>query len=179
MPTNDDLNRRLTGLRRAHESGALDEDTYRAAVAALAGEAGYTATTESGAVAQGAGSTAVGERGVQVGGNVGGSVITGDVYYGEPAQDPAEAIRIYGRVLAHSSGHLPLRGVDIGASDPTGGQQPLGLANVYVDLDTQTQVKKEEGGRKDAGRQRQLAPERMRPARWPPWKRPGNTAAWC
>jgi len=29
-----------------------------------------------------------------------------------------------------------LRGVDVGAADPTTRQKPLGLANVYVDLDT-------------------------------------------
>ena len=39
----------------------------------------YSASaTEGGAVAQGTGATAVGERGVHVGGNVGGSIITGD-----------------------------------------------------------------------------------------------------
>ncbi|NIP85646.1 MAG: hypothetical protein GTO03_08815, partial [Planctomycetales bacterium] len=47
----------------------------------------------------------------------------GDVYVGPPPEDPAEALAIYRRVLAQASRHLPLRGVDLGASDPTGGQQ--------------------------------------------------------
>jgi formylglycine-generating enzyme required for sulfatase activity len=38
-------------------------------------------------------------------------------------------------------GQLPLRGVDVGASDPTAAQKPIGLANVYVDLDTTARVK--------------------------------------
>lgn len=38
----------------------------------------YQATATSGAVAQGEGATAVGERGVNVGGDVGGSIVTGD-----------------------------------------------------------------------------------------------------
>jgi len=35
---------------------------------------------------------------------------------------------------------LPLRGVDVGISDPTSSQQGLELAQVYVDLDTQTEI---------------------------------------
>ena len=49
----DDRARRLAQLRQAYESGILDEDTYRAAVAALSTEARIQATVEgSGAVAQ-------------------------------------------------------------------------------------------------------------------------------
>ncbi|MCI0731530.1 MAG: hypothetical protein L0332_33040 [Chloroflexi bacterium] len=54
---------------------------YEAAAKAHAAAAGtmYQATLKgSGAMAQGPGATAVGERGVQVGGTVGGSIITGD-----------------------------------------------------------------------------------------------------
>ncbi|MCB0012593.1 MAG: SUMF1/EgtB/PvdO family nonheme iron enzyme, partial [Anaerolineales bacterium] len=128
-----DSQKQLEELHQLREKGLLSEAAYQAAVAGI--QVSYQATSESGAAAQGAGATAVGERGV-LARDVGGSIITGDVYYGEPTQDPAEAIRIYCRVLAQSSGHLPLRGVDIGASDPASGHQPLGLANVYVDLDT-------------------------------------------
>ncbi|HSH05519.1 MAG TPA: SUMF1/EgtB/PvdO family nonheme iron enzyme [Anaerolineae bacterium] len=50
-------------------------------------------------------------------------------------------MRIYRRVLINQSRHLPLRGVDVGASDPAGGQNQLGLAQVYVDLDTRQSEK--------------------------------------
>lgn len=68
--------KRLAQLREAYENGTLDKETYRAAVAEV--EASYQAETDSGAIAQGEGATAVGERGVNVGGDVGGSIITGD-----------------------------------------------------------------------------------------------------
>lgn len=134
---NTDHETQLAELRQLRDKGLLSEAAYQAAVTGM--QASYQAQVQSGAAAQGVGATAIGERGVQVH-DVAGSIITGNVYYGEPTQDPAKALRIYCRVLAHSSGHLPLRGVDIGASDPASGQQPLGLAHVYIDLDTTTQI---------------------------------------
>jgi len=131
----DDRAKRLAQLRQAYESGILDEDTYQAAVAALGAEAETrTAVEGSGAIAR-EGGAAAGAGGVAVGGDIHGSV-----YVGPPPQDPDEALGIYRRVLAQASRNLPLRGVDLGASDPTGGQQRLDLAQVYVDLDTKTQV---------------------------------------
>lgn len=51
---------------------------YQHVAATHVGDATYQATlTGSGAIAQGPGSTAVGERGVLVGGNVGGPIVTG------------------------------------------------------------------------------------------------------
>jgi hypothetical protein len=127
--------RRLEELRQAYESGILGEDTYRAAVAALGMEAGIQAKAEGrGAIAQDH-SVATGAGGVAVGGD-----IQGNVYVGPPARDPAEALHIYCRVLVGTGRHLPLRGVDLGASDPSSGQQPLDLAQIYVDLDTKTMV---------------------------------------
>ncbi len=64
--------------------------------------------------------------------------VQGNVYIGPTPQDPETALKIYCRVLLASCRHLPLRGVDIGASDPTSGQQRLELAQVYVNLDTKT-----------------------------------------
>jgi formylglycine-generating enzyme required for sulfatase activity len=130
-----DRARRLAQLRQAHESGILDEDTYQAAVAALGVEATTQATVDgSGAVAQDE-SVAAGAYGVAVGGDV-----RGNVYVGPPTSDPAEALAIYRRVLASTCRYLPMRGVDVGVSDPTGKQQRLDLAQVYVALDTRTQV---------------------------------------
>jgi formylglycine-generating enzyme required for sulfatase activity len=88
----------------------------------------------SGAIAQ-AGGVAAGAGGVAVGRD-----IIGNVYIGPSPKDHTEALRIYRRVLVQTSGHLPLRGVDVGASDPASGQQRLDLAQVYVNLDTKTQV---------------------------------------
>ena len=72
-----------------------------------------------------------------------GNVITGNVYHGPPISDPVEALTIYRHVLVRSHKHLPLQGLDVDASDPTKGQRPLGLAHVYVALDTTTQIRSE------------------------------------
>ncbi len=79
------------------------------------------------AVAQGAGAKSVA---------TGGVLIEGGVYLGDPTDDPVEAIRIYRRVLMQTTSSLPLLGVDETAADPTSGQKPIGLVNVYIDLDT-------------------------------------------
>jgi formylglycine-generating enzyme required for sulfatase activity/energy-coupling factor transporter ATP-binding protein EcfA2 len=91
---------------------------------------GAQAAEGSGAAAQ-FGGVAAGAGGVAVGGDVRGSV-----YVGALPGDPAEALTIYRRVLVSTRCHLPLRGVDVGASDPTAIQKHLDLAQVYVDLDT-------------------------------------------
>ncbi|GAB4151704.1 MAG: hypothetical protein Fur0021_15800 [Candidatus Promineifilaceae bacterium] len=71
------------------------------------------------------------------------SDVQGNVYVGQPTHDATEALRIYRRVLAHACGRLPLQGVDVGASDPTQAARPLGLAQVYVALDTKTPARDE------------------------------------
>lgn len=103
--------------------------------------------TGSGAIAQGQGTTAAGERGVAIRGNLrestvitGDHAIVGDVYTGEPGRTPEEALMIYRRVLVSHFRHMSLQGLDLGASDPTGDQQRFDLAQVYVDLNTTTQV---------------------------------------
>jgi formylglycine-generating enzyme required for sulfatase activity len=117
--------------------GILPEEQRQAALAALREkQAAVQATLSgSGAIAQGEGAVAAGAGGVAVGGDV-----HGNIYVGPLPRNPVEALRIYRRVLVQSSGHLPLRGVDLGASDPTDARQRLNLAQVYVSLDTKTQV---------------------------------------
>ncbi len=67
----DDRQKRLAQLRQAYESGILDEDTYRAAVAGVEAEAGVAATqTGSGGLAVDH-STAAGAGGIAVGGKAG------------------------------------------------------------------------------------------------------------
>ncbi len=131
----DDRARRLAQLRQAYESGILDEDTYKTAVVAFSEPAKTQATViGTGASAQ-QGGAAAGAGGVAIVGNV-----QGGVYVGPPAKNPTEALAIYRRVITNICGHLPLRGIDIGAADAAAGQKPLALANVYVDLDTTKQV---------------------------------------
>jgi predicted NACHT family NTPase len=92
------------------------------------------------AIAQGPEAMAAGTRGVSVQGNVQTSVIiTGDgntIHHSPALHDPAAALATYCRTLAISCRHLPLRGVDIHASDPTADQRRLDLAQVYVALRT-------------------------------------------
>jgi formylglycine-generating enzyme required for sulfatase activity len=122
------------------------EQTLRDELDRLGNLASYEALLfGSGAIAQGAGAASAGEGGVAVSGVVSGSVIMGNVYHGPPTTDPDEALRIYRQVLLSACCHLPLRGVDLEASDPAAAQQQFSLADVYVDLDTTTRVLREEG----------------------------------
>ncbi|MBU0966857.1 MAG: SUMF1/EgtB/PvdO family nonheme iron enzyme [Proteobacteria bacterium] len=128
----DEREKRMTQLRMAFESGALDEDTYQAAIAGLWGGDKETAgVAGSGAVAQGTGAVAAGAYGVAVAGDV-----RGNIYMGAPTEDPVRALEIYRRVLVSGCRKLPLRGMDFGASDPTCGRKQLDLDQVYVALDT-------------------------------------------
>jgi formylglycine-generating enzyme required for sulfatase activity len=150
----DDAAKRLAKLKAAFESGALDEDTYRAAAAALTS----TVNAElrgSGAIAQGEGAVAAGAGGVAIGGNLQGSL-----YLGPPPKDDAEALAIYRRVVAQQTSQLPLRGVDVNAADPTAAQKQLGLANVYINLDTKMQVELTGEEKQQRGRRRGLLGER-------------------
>jgi formylglycine-generating enzyme required for sulfatase activity len=131
----DDHARRLANLREAFHSGALDEDTYQAAVAALAERTERRAEVKGPGVIAQRGGVAAGPNGVAVGGD-----IHGNVYVGPHPQNPAEALVVYRRVLVAGCRQMPLRGVDIGASDPGGARKQLDLDQVYVALDTTTQV---------------------------------------
>ena len=156
----DERAKRLAQLRQAYESGILDEDTYQAAVAALGTEAESRAAVEgSGAIAQ-EGGVAAGAGGVAVGGDM-----QGNIYVGPQPKDPAEALAIYRRVLVSTCRCLPLRGVDVGASDPTSGQQRLDLAQVYVNLDTKTPVPLTEEEKEQRERRAPLGERETRPLR--------------
>lgn len=111
----------------------------------------------SGAIVQGPGAVGAGAGGTAIGGDVADTtIVTGDhnivtnVYTGQPVHDPEEALAIYRRVLLTSFRHMSLQGLDVGASDPTGRQQRFDLAQVYVDLDTTTQVVTPDPARSDA-----------------------------
>ncbi len=91
---------------------------------------GSGAAAQDHSVAAGAGGTAIG-------------IVQGNVYNGPPARDPAEALAIYRRVYVANCRALPLRGVDVGASDAAGGQKRIDLDQVYVALDTTASVEKQ------------------------------------
>jgi hypothetical protein len=89
-----------------------------------------------GAIAQGTNAKALGKNAILVEGN-----FIGNIYQGaDPAEDE-KRLATYRRWVLQSTSSLLLRGVDVGASDPAQAQKAIGLANVYVDLDTTQQVK--------------------------------------
>ncbi|MBE7534560.1 MAG: SUMF1/EgtB/PvdO family nonheme iron enzyme [Anaerolineales bacterium] len=94
------------------------------------------------------------ENAVNIGGNVEGSTIIagkgnkiinaqtyieGNVYRGPAPRDPQDALKLYRAVMANSVKNLSLHGIDPKASD-LNEQRVMGLANVYIDLNTTAQV---------------------------------------
>lgn len=68
---------------------------YQEAAKAFAGGSSYQAHLEgSGAIAQGEGATAVGERGVNIGGNVGGPIITGSGNVINTGRSPGSSVTL-------------------------------------------------------------------------------------
>ena len=114
----------------------------------------------SGAIAVGDGSVAAGAGGVAIGGDIHGNLIVtadspqfyGEIPPGEAVRTSEEALQIYRRVIFNAERYLPLRGVELGAADPTSGRQRMDLAKVYVDLSTKSNVPIEvEGSRRKKG----------------------------
>jgi hypothetical protein len=89
--------------------------------------------------------------------------VEGNVYIGPQPQNPAEALAIYRRVLVQSCAQLPMRGIDVGASDPTAAQSALNLANVYVALDTTSQIPLSAEDKKARRERDSLARQETRP----------------
>ncbi len=88
----------------------------------------------AGGIAQGTGATAAGAHGTAIG------TVQGDVYLGPHPGGSWGALTIYRRVLAETTGRLPLRGLDVRTADAAPAQEALSLARVYVDLDTKARV---------------------------------------
>ncbi len=63
--------------------------------------------------------------------------------------DPNEVLGAYRNILKESLQRLPLRGIDIGGSDPTSDEAVMELEQVYVQLDTKTSTEKGGKERKD------------------------------
>ncbi|MBI5294612.1 MAG: SUMF1/EgtB/PvdO family nonheme iron enzyme [Chloroflexi bacterium] len=129
--------RRLEELR---QSGALPPDLADVSIAALKSKLPiYQAELQgAGAIAQGDGAKAVGKGGVLVGDH-----FQGNIYVGEQPENDEQALMIFRRMVMQTTSSMPLRGVDVGASDATQSKNTIGLANVYVDLDTTTRTLRE------------------------------------
>jgi energy-coupling factor transporter ATP-binding protein EcfA2 len=110
--------KRLQQLLQAHTDGILDDDTLNAAIDGMVKQP-----------SAGTGNT------ITI--NLSDSVsVTDDLSFDQATNDPDEALAIYCRVLENSVRSLPLRGIDLGSSDPDRTREPMQLDQLYVALDT-------------------------------------------
>ena len=136
------LEENIRQLEQLKANGAMPAALADASIAMWQEKLVASANLEGdGAIAQGAGAVAVGKQGVYIGGS-----FQGNIYQGEDPAEDEKRLAVYHRWVMQSTSTLPLRGVDVGASDPTGEQKSIGLANIYVDLDTTTRTTKEHLG---------------------------------
>lgn len=136
---NDERENLSDDIRKIEElkaSRAMPADLADRLMAELRQKQAFHAKLDGdGALAQGEHAKAVGRGGILVEG-----IFQGNIYMGaDPAEDE-KRLAIYCRWVVQSTASLPLRGVDVGASDPTDPQKSIGLANVYIDLDTTASV---------------------------------------
>ncbi|MEZ4770337.1 MAG: hypothetical protein R2844_18155 [Caldilineales bacterium] len=133
----DELEQQLQNLRKAFESGALDEDTYRAAVAGLTAQTSHTANVSgSGGSAQ-SGGIAAGEEGVaagQIAGHVvvakeGATVVIGDAPVPMTAVDRESALGKYLQHVVSRNRYLQLQGIRSG-----GRLVHIELDRIYIKL---------------------------------------------
>lgn len=119
---NQVIEKRKAQLGLALERGLIDEDTYRAALSAIAcalsPDAGGMGTPEAAFSDADAFATPFREA----------------IHRGLTPEDAAGALAAYRRVVAASVQHIPLRGADVGAGD-AGALRRIHLSRIYVDLD--------------------------------------------
>ncbi len=110
------------------------------------------------AVAENSGLGAIGQGDHSATAGAGGFALVGDfkgnIYQGQPAEDPDKALSIYLRSLVGRLGKLPMRGLDADSGDACVKQDNLDLAGVYIALDTTDRIK--EQGEKEKERERPL-----------------------
>ena len=169
----DERAKRLAQLRRAYESGMLDEDTYMATVAALSTEARSRATVEgAGTIAQ-EGSVGAGAHGVAVGGNVEGDVILAaspeDLWRIIAGRRPPEGLRRaterYLQHLVDRYHYLDFKGMGVSDRVPL----RLSLVSMYVPLKARVELPEGEtwarhlrlAGRELTDESREVIGERM------------------
>lgn len=114
-------------LKRALDAGAIDQDTYDAAVAGISAQ-----VAGSGALAQGRGATAIGAGGVGVGGDNTGTINLGVLIQQgtRPGASEADLTRAYLARILRQADQLPLFVGD-------GGSAQVRLSAVYTALLTQ------------------------------------------
>ncbi|MDM8550093.1 NACHT domain-containing protein [Desulfobacterales bacterium HSG2] len=161
----NEIDKQLIQLKKAFESGILDENTYRAAVKGLGGDETNISAGRDALLAKDRGK-AYTTKNSQVGLIGDNASVEGGIHLrtGPDKPDPAEILGIYRRTLTQSIKHLPLRGVDVGVSDPCGEQKHLQLDRVYVELDTRTEVPLSDSGKEQRREEKELpaSPERDR-----------------
>ena len=82
---------------------------------------------------------------------------------GPAPPDRSRDLKAYRQELVKRCRYLPLRGLDVRASDPSAEQKPLRLAQVYVELNTETRVSVEPKRRRRKGEERLEVREETRP----------------
>jgi hypothetical protein len=102
--------------------------------------------------------------------------VHGNIYVGPPTRDPTKALAIYLGLQVETCRHVSLRGLDVGASDPTGTQLRFDLAQVYVDLLTTTQVPLDRTAKRHT---QQVLPTVAKPVRLACWRLSLTIVAWC
>lgn len=144
MPSAEEIKKLEDAIRSLEElkaKGLLPAEQADASISALKNQLTiHQAELDGdGAIAQGPGAKAVGKGGILIDGN-----FQGNIYMGGEIKDNARALEIYRHMIRRSTSNLPLRGVDVGAADPSQGQQSIGLANIYVDLNTTTRIREDD-----------------------------------
>ena len=119
----------------------MAQPTLEEILAQIAALQQQAAAMQSGSGGQAVGryNVVAGERAIAIGRD-----FNGNIYQGAPPKNEAEALALYRRMLVLSCRQLPLRGFDVGASDPTRGGKQMDLDQVYVSLDTTAQFQPEE-----------------------------------
>jgi formylglycine-generating enzyme required for sulfatase activity len=134
------IEKNIRKLEKMKKDGLMPAELANASIDALKTKrVTYQAQLQGdGVISQGGGAKAVGKGGILVGDNFQGSI-----YVGKQPEDEEQALMIYRHMMIRTTSSLPLRGLDVGASDATQTQNVIRLANVYVDLDTTTQYLRE------------------------------------
>ncbi len=104
----------------------------------------------SGAIGQGDHSATTGAGGFALVGD-----FKGNVYLGEPAQDPKKALSIYLHSLVKRVSKLPMRGLDADSGDPCAQKDSQDLDGVYIALDSTDRIE-EQGEKEGEKRERPL-----------------------
>jgi len=65
--------------------------------------------------------------------------IHANIYKGPPPRNSEDALKVYRAFMTNATASLSMRGIDLRAADPNT-QRAIGLANVYIDLDTTVSV---------------------------------------